>query len=238
MSLEDEETALPPLEADIPKDHLPDILHVCDKRALALLRITHSRYGNKETPFMISAHDPERMAAFRNWEKFLARCHVQFVRKLPSIWCPPLKAIDDRCIIGNLDLSQGKCIDDSNHAYVAFASLSLPHREAPSLHGEVAVKLAKENCRDRRMLEDEAKIYHKFPCELQQCTPELPPVVPKFYGYYVPSWDSADHYRDADEEDAKAVRRDVRELLRTAVSPILLLEPCGQPIRASVSGEV
>jgi hypothetical protein len=102
----------------------------------------------------------------------------------------------------------------------------------PSLCVSVAVKLAKDNCRDRDMLQHEAMVYDKFPCELQS----TPPVVPKFFGYYAPSCDSADSYEgeDGDEEDASIVRRDVRKLLQDTISPILLLEPCGKPIDSSV----
>jgi hypothetical protein len=85
------------------------------------------------------------------------------------------------------------------------------------------------------MLENEAIIYDKFPCELQQSTPSSPPIVPKFFGYYTPSCDSVDSYEgeDGDEEDTKIVQRDVRSLLLddSSISPILLLEPCGEEIK-------
>jgi hypothetical protein len=86
------------------------------------------------------------------------------------------------------------------------------------------------------MLKDEAMIYDKFPCELQQSTPSSPPIVPKFFGYYTPCCYSADSYKaeDGDEEDAKMVRRDVRNFLLNSISPILLLEPCGRPIDADM----
>jgi hypothetical protein len=84
------------------------------------------------------------------------------------------------------------------------------------------------------MLDNEAMIYDKFPCELQQSTPSSPPVVPKFFGYYTPSCDSVDSYEGEDEEDASIVRRDVRKLLETTIGPILLLEPCGKPMNADM----
>jgi hypothetical protein len=83
------------------------------------------------------------------------------------------------------------------------------------------------------MLENEAKIYDKFPCDLQESTPSSPPVVPKFFGYYEPSCESVDSYtsEDGNEEDARKVQEDVAELLQVTISPILLLEPCGKPMK-------
>ena len=83
------------------------------------------------------------------------------------------------------------------------------------------------------MLEHEAEIYDKFPCELQESTPSSPPVVPKFFGYYEPSCESVYSYQgdDGDEEDAKRVQEDVAKLLQVTISPILLLEHCGKPMK-------
>lgn len=83
------------------------------------------------------------------------------------------------------------------------------------------------------MLEKEAIIYNKFPGELQQSTPSSVPIVPKFYGYYTPSCDSADSYKVerpwAPFRDC--LRRVVRSIIETKISPLLLLEPCGKPIK-------
>jgi hypothetical protein len=138
--------------------------------------------------------------------------------------------------IGQLDLSMGQRLGSSNHSYVFLALLTLPSGAAPSLRGQAVIKLAKGNRMDREMLENEAKIYDKFPCELQQSTPSSPPIVPKFFGYYTPSCDSVDSYKDidGDEENTRIVRRDVRKLLGTTISPILLLEPCGEEIEADM----
>jgi hypothetical protein len=83
------------------------------------------------------------------------------------------------------------------------------------------------------MLENEAKIYDKFPWELQESTPSSLPVVPKFFRYYEPSCESLDSYmgEDGNEEDARKVQEDVAELLQVTISPILLLECCGKPIK-------
>jgi hypothetical protein len=89
MSSSNEELApLPtlPLEVEIPKEHLPDILDVYDKHAFVLLRITIPRVYSvfhNDAILMIPAGDPARTAEYRSWAKFLARCPVKFVRKYP-----------------------------------------------------------------------------------------------------------------------------------------------------------
>jgi len=136
--------------------------------------------------------------------------------------------------VGQLDLRKPKFLDCSNHSYVFLAPLTLPSSAAPApLHGGVVVKTAKELSKDREMLVNEAGIYDEFPGMLQECNPSSPPIVPKFYGYYVPSLESIDHYKvdNEDEEAGTAVRKDARRFLR-CLSPILLLEFCGEPIRS------
>ncbi|KAI9449666.1 hypothetical protein BJY52DRAFT_1126563 [Lactarius psammicola] len=138
--------------------------------------------------------------------------------------------------IGQLDLSQKQRLGSGEHSYVFLASLTLPFCAEPSLRGEVAVKCAKVPLDDRKMLENEAEIYDKFPSELQESTHSSPPIVPKFFGYYKPSCESVGSYKgdDGDEEGARTVRRDVCKLLQSFVSPILLLEPCGEPVNAEM----
>jgi hypothetical protein len=233
-----------------PKDRLPNALDVYDKDVRTFLE-----YGIFDN--LKDDSDAKRMNVHRiqvgigsswcSWMKFVARYPIKFVRKYPI--CVPTKDegmfipvppslhlvsayAEAHRLIGQLDLSRKMRLGStSNHSHVFLAPLTLP---APSLRGEVVVKMAKDNCRDRDMLKHEAMIYDKFPCELMQSTPSSLPVVPKFFGYYVPSCDSADSYEDenGDEEDAKIVRRDSRQWLQDAISPILLLEACGKPIDA------
>ena len=82
-----EESVSLPLEANIPKECLPDVLDVFDKHASVLLRITIPFYyhvHDKNSILIIPAGDPPRMALYRSWEKFVARCPVKFVRKYPG----------------------------------------------------------------------------------------------------------------------------------------------------------
>ena len=80
------------------------------------------------------------------------------------------------------------------------------------------------------MLLNEAKIYDAFPRELQEGTPYAPPIVPKFYGYYVPSLEAFDSYAH-DDGFTKEERKDLRNMLLT-IPAVLLLEACGNPISA------
>ncbi|KAH8985778.1 hypothetical protein EDB86DRAFT_2323457 [Lactarius hatsudake] len=251
ISSYDEESTPLPLEVAVPKEHLPDVLDVYDKDAWVLLRPTiFSVYSafDKDAALRISASDPARMAEYRNWEKFLACNPVRFVRKYPvcithegeEVAGDTLKAsaTSDCRTIGQLEFGGfGKQrLGSGFHSNVFLALFTLLSCAVSSLHGEVAVKLAKGHWADREMLENEAEVYNKFPCELQESTPSSPGVVPKFFGYYSPSCESVDSYKgdDGDEGGAKAVRRDVCKLLRSATSPILLLEHCGKSIKTNM----
>jgi len=97
---------------------------------------------------------------------------------------------------------------------------------APSVVGRVAVKSATT---DRDMLWSEAKIYNAFPRSLQEDSPDGPPIVPKFYGFYIPS--VAFDYPKLSAEDRSSVLRMIK-----SISPILLLEPCGAQIKPSALG--
>jgi hypothetical protein len=75
-----------PLEGNVPKECLPDVLDVYDKNGSTLLRITIPYYYNvhdKNSILIIPAGDPPRMAQYYNYQKFLARYPVKFVRKYP-----------------------------------------------------------------------------------------------------------------------------------------------------------
>ncbi len=82
------------------------------------------------------------------------------------------------------------------------------------------------------MLRNEAETYDSFPGALQGCDPSSPSIVPKFYGYYLLSLESLARYRAhaVDDETALTVLRDALRFL-LCLSPMLLLEFCGEPIR-------
>ncbi|KAH9053336.1 hypothetical protein EDB87DRAFT_1581054 [Lactarius vividus] len=245
-------TVLLPLDVVIPEERLPNILEVYDKGASALLGVifpyAHGLY-DKGTLLSIAPSNPASLspAEYRSLERFLACSPVKYERKYPKRTPTTLEGeeivddvskasanVDSRTI-GQLDLSRQRRLGTGSHSYVFLASFTLPSCAQPSLRGEVAVKIATvhQGPEDCKMLENEAKNYAKFPCGLQESTPSSSPVVAKFFGYYTPSCESVDSYKgeDGDEEGARTVRRDVRKLLDSIISPILLLEPCGEPIK-------
>ena len=137
----------------------------------------------------------------------------------------------DRPTTGRLDLRYSKFLGSGNHSFVILAPLTLPSIvSAPSLRGAVAVKLAGSQDSEREMLLNEAKIYNAFPRELQEGSSHAPPIVPKFYGYYVPSLEAFESNADNDEFPEKE-RKHIRTMLE-CITPILLLESCGVEICA------
>ncbi|KAH9959957.1 hypothetical protein BC827DRAFT_424009 [Russula dissimulans] len=164
---------------------------------------------------------------------FIERYPIRFVRIYPP---PTPTDKDDRSVMLDhpttcrLDLRYTRHLGSGHHSDVVLAPLTLPSSVAtPSVRAAVAVKIAKPHPREREMLLNEAKIYNAFPRELQEGTSHQAPVVPKFYGYYVPSREAFDSqsYDDIIEEDRKVVWNIIRR-----VTPLLLLEPCGREIRA------
>jgi len=135
----------------------------------------------------------------------------------------------DHPTMGRLDLRHSKYLGSGHHSKVVVAPLTLPSSAAaPSVRGAVAVKLARPHPAEREMLLNEAKIYNAFPRDLQEGTSHQPPVVPKFYGYYVPSREAFDSQSyKFNEEDRKVVWKAIK-----GVTPLLLLEACGREIKA------
>ena len=132
-----------------------------------------------------------------------------------------LEASDEERI-AHLRISAHGLLGVGHHSLVFQSALTLPlplTANTPSGEVRVAAKLAFARPGEREMLEKEAVIYNKFPKHLMETwsgynlvTPHkypvpVDPVVPKFFGYYVP----------ADEENK-------------SLSPILLLEECGKPV--------
>ncbi|OCH91165.1 hypothetical protein OBBRIDRAFT_729319, partial [Obba rivulosa] len=130
-----------------------------------------------------------------------------------------------------------------HHSKVQRGALTLP---APlcgnSRTGQVtvAVKKAKARGRARRLLRNEADLYARFPQHLQQeyCGYQIVPpilhpvpigpVVPKFYGYYVPVDDHGNALDELYESYCEGRDGPVR-----GPSPLLLVEECGEPVDPS-----
>jgi len=213
---EEDENSMPPnLEALISGDCLPDFIDVY----------------NSSTPSRVSLfHEPSDPL-----KSFIEQYPVRFMRKYPP---RTPKDKDDQSVMldpsttGRLDLRHNEYLGSGNHSQVTLAPLTLPSRvDAPSVRGAVAVKIARSDPEEHKMLRYEAKIYEAFPRELQEGTSDQPPVVPKFYGYYMPSregFDSQSYDDKFTEEDRKAVWEVIE-----GISPLLLLEACGKPIQAT-----
>jgi hypothetical protein len=147
-------------------------------------------------------------------------------------------------LTGYLDLNV-PTLGKGNHASVYRAILRLPEPiGTPTGPVAVAAKLSSFSTEDLEMLYNEGYSYNRCPKHLQEdwsgynhireteyhdrdgVFPALG-VVPKFYGFYVPA-----------QEDNEPIHKNtgpqlVRNWLRKEISPILLVEECGEPIHTS-----
>ena len=236
---EPEEKPMPPnLEAFISGEYLPDHINVYVTSFSHKISLPHLDSGL--------------------WERFITQHPVRFVRKYPplarssakgtfetkviacsNVWMriigngsnPVVPGSPDRPTTGQLDLRHFEFLGSGHHSFVILAPLTLPSIvSAPSVHGAVAVKLANGRASEREMLENEAKIYNAFPRELQEGSSYAPPIVPKFYGYYVPSLKVVDGHPN-DDKFTQEEREYIRMMLER-ITPILLVESCGEDICA------
>ncbi|KAI0688594.1 hypothetical protein BC835DRAFT_1256903, partial [Cytidiella melzeri] len=135
--------------------------------------------------------------------------------------------------VAHLHLAQQNRFGVGHHSLVHHAPLTLPEPlTAHSRNGRVTVaaKSAFRVRSARTLLHNEAKMYNAFPrhlsedwCGFNLVTPmkhpvPIGPVVPKFYGYYVP----------VRIEDGKEVLCD--EIDPSSNSALLLIEECGKPV--------
>ena len=206
---------LPKLEESIPHCYLPDKLIVHDPHQVT----TTDSYSYEE-------------AAEKT---FSPRAPIVYERVFPE--SPRDGAPSDAFQpapperVAHLHLAHQNRMGVGNHSLVHRATLTLPTPlSAHSRNGRVtiAVKTAFSRASARKLLVNEAKMYNLFPEHLSQdwCGYNLVkpirhpvpvgPVVPKFFGYYMPVGAySGLHYA-----------HDVSK----GTSPILLLEECGNPI--------
>lgn len=145
--------------------------------------------------------------------------------------------------VAELHLYPSNRIGFGNHSIVYRAPLTLPAPlSARSRTGQctVAVKLAQRRCTAHGFLQNEGEVYASFPKDAQEeycgyniippCRYPVPvgAVVPKFFGYYVPAV-GADKLRDKVDRHAGC---DERSPCRVSwMSPILLMEECGEPVK-------
>ncbi|KAI0309343.1 hypothetical protein OF83DRAFT_1288636, partial [Amylostereum chailletii] len=180
--------------------------------------------------------------------RYLASNTMKFIRRYPKIKHTPWvgtgedaqKAHGGR--VATLDFGRERQIGEGNHSYAYTAPIKFSHLTLPGSNDEgestVVCKLANNDIKDREQLRSEGKLYQTFSRHLQEdvCTydpakPDVPPVVfpavvPKFYGYYEPIVYEDDALLDGITDES-------RQRLKSALlslSPILLLEGCGQSI--------
>ena len=132
-------------------------------------------------------------------------------------------------LTGRLDLRHTELLGTGHHSKAVLAPLTCP--SVSSVCRAVAVKFSLPFS-DHKMLLNEARIYNAFPRHLQD---GKTPIVPKFYGYYVPSsklydWDDVNNGGD-DDRDEKIRKFNRTSVLLNSISSILLLEACGKPVR-------
>jgi hypothetical protein len=97
------------------------------------------------------------------------------------------------------------------------------------VRGAVAVKLSKPHDVAREMLLNEAKIFNAFPHDLQGGDV---PVVPKFYGCYIPYIEVSDRVNNGNGSGNLDKDEWTHETIpKCMAAPILLLEPCGRAVR-------
>lgn len=203
---------IPKLEEDLPKYYFPDILYVHDPHKVT--STSHRTYADASS----TKFPPNATMTYKRMYPELPRDHAKD-RDQPT--SPPREA--------HLHLAHQNRLGVGNHSLVHDAPLTLPTPlSAHSRNGtvRVAAKSAFPRVSARELLANEAKMYNLFPDHLSQdwcgynlVTPvrhpvPVGPVVPKFFGYYVPVVNGM-----------PCSATDVN-----APSPILLIEQCGEDI--------
>ncbi|KAI0658060.1 hypothetical protein C8Q70DRAFT_918034, partial [Cubamyces menziesii] len=117
-----------------------------------------------------------------------------------------------------------------NHSEVYRAPLVLRLDEGSQAlrRVSVAAKIACQECGAHEMLRREAKMYNEFPRAFQEDT--LPAIVPKFFGYYAPVNEDGTPFLEEHLSCGLSAWCHV-----PWPSHILLVEECGEPIRADPS---
>ena len=188
------------LEEHIPQQFLPDRLVVTDPFSLAFGKCTiPEKDGEPESKTWIY----ERLYPF-------------FSRDLSAD-----RFVEDP-VTAELQLDPDDLVGVGHHSNVYRATLTLPKGlSARTPDGKVTVvaKTAFPHSEHRLLFHNEAKIFSSFPkhfseewCGYNMVSPlswpvPVGPVVPKFYGYYMPTGEK-----------------------RNTLSPILLMEECGTPV--------
>ncbi|KAI0357727.1 hypothetical protein OH77DRAFT_1450242 [Trametes cingulata] len=213
---------LPKLEEFIPTAFLPDTLLVHDPD-----RVTrHTRSTDQPVQYRRVLHRPPGKGKTACWVAAEPR---------PS---------EER--VAHLHLRSTNRLGSGHHSDVYRSPLTLPpplSAHSPTGQVTVAAKLAFAQCTAHTLLHNEGRAYGTFPVHMQEeycgfnivppCRFAVPvgPVVPKFYGFYLPVGEDGEVVWDEDEA-ARHSNCDQDEPCRVKwLSPILLMEECGEPVR-------
>ncbi|THH09022.1 hypothetical protein EW146_g8805 [Bondarzewia mesenterica] len=254
----------PALEEFIPKEYFPDTLLVYDPDSAAISLSSHRLAGRardlvatqwltfkRVLPTFESSGQQNipSILSFKATKRFVYFVCLADVQA-SSVNCSANnagssteKTSEPR--VAHLRISKASKLGEGHHSTVYLSALTLPRplsARTPTGEVSVACKMAHALTREaRRLLRNEGDIYNSFPKHLQEewCGLNvLPPlrtpvpvaaVVPKFYGYYKPVYEEG-KFVDQDEGMREEIRRCIEGL-----SPILLVEHCGQPIESECS---
>ncbi|RPD60675.1 hypothetical protein L227DRAFT_547709 [Lentinus tigrinus ALCF2SS1-6] len=190
-------------------------------------------------PDVLLVHDPQQLTN----HKQTSDDPVKYRRIYPVL---PRDSDEDKPsakkeeLVAHLYLHPANQFGSGHHSFVYRAPLTLPPPlSARSRTGQctVAAKLAYRRCTAHRLLRHEADVYNAFPKDTQEeyCGFNVVPpchrypvpvgaIVPKFFGFYVAEGESSrPHSEHAICSEDGPCRVDW-------MSPILLMEECGQPV--------
>ncbi|CDO76773.1 hypothetical protein BN946_scf184978.g2 [Trametes cinnabarina] len=222
---------LPKLEEFIPDAFFPDTLIVHDPDR----RTQHEQPSDKPVTFRRVRYPPV------NGKQLASSDAGPDVASAPD---PVAPASEER--VAHLYLKKKNRLGEGHHSFVYRAPLTLPaplSAHSPTGQVTVAAKLAYPHCTAHALLHNEARAYAAFPVHAQQeycgynivppCHDPVPvgPVVPKFYGFYLPVGEDGEIIDAYAREGAQHKKCYEGKCTVPWVSPILLIEECGEPVR-------
>ena len=197
-------------------------------------------------PDFLLVHDPTRRT---NHTQSRSK-PIKYKRLFPAFPRDLTKAVKGRPmteLTAHLHLDKSSRLGTGNHSYVYRALLTLPPPLSARSHtGQctVAAKLAFPQCSAHTLLANEGKVYSKLPRHTQEeycgfnivppCNYPVPvgAIAPKFYGYYVPMEEDGTVMQAYSEEKRRHRGCDGSRPCKVEwVSPILLMEECGTPVK-------
>ncbi|OSD00997.1 hypothetical protein PYCCODRAFT_1459906 [Trametes coccinea BRFM310] len=225
-------TGLPKLEEFIPDSFFPDILLVHDPDR----RTQHQQPIDKPVKFrrVLSPFQDEVGTIYRASPRSSGR------QDAPDGVPAPER-------VAHLYLKERNRMGTGHHSAIYRAPFTLPPpltAHSPTGQVTVAAKLAFPQCTAHTLLHNEARTYATFPKHMQEeycgynvvppCHYPVPvgPIVPKFYGFYLPVGDDGEIVDDQARVGRKhRMCYEDRACQVPWVSPILLLEECGNPVK-------